>query len=121
MYVLHGKRRKILGYSSYLELWNISRIMDNITKRPLRGLDILGRFSAGLGGSFRCAVIFLYNLYFFVWIYHGCKTNTIYVLDPNNSVIKRLWCICSNSFPKTSVKLYFSFLYTKLKISPSSD
>ena len=32
-------------------------------------------------------------LYIFVWIYHGCLTNTVYAMDPNNSVIKRLWCI----------------------------
>ena len=38
-------------------------------------------------------VIFQYNLYIFVWIEHGCLTNTVYVMDPNNSVIKRSWCI----------------------------
>ena len=38
-------------------------------------------------------VIFLYNLYIFVWIQYGCKTNIVYALDHNNSVIKRLWCI----------------------------
>ena len=29
----------------------------------------------------------------FVWILHGCLTNMVYIMDPNNSVIKRLWCI----------------------------
>ena len=38
-------------------------------------------------------VIFQYNLYIFVWIQHGCLTNTVYAMDPNNSVIKRLWCV----------------------------
>ena len=38
-------------------------------------------------------VIFLYNLYIFVWIQHGCLTNMVYAMDPNNSVIKRLWCM----------------------------
>ena len=37
-------------------------------------------------------VIFQYNLYIFVWTYHGCLTNMVYAMDPNNSVIKRLWC-----------------------------
>ena len=37
-------------------------------------------------------VIFQYNLYIFVWIQHGCLTSTIFAMDPNNSVIKRLRC-----------------------------
>ena len=37
-------------------------------------------------------VIFQYNLYIFIWIQQGCLTNTVYAMDPNNSVIKRL-CI----------------------------
>ena len=37
-------------------------------------------------------VIFRYNLYIFVSIKHGCLTNTVFGVDPNNSVIKRLWC-----------------------------
>ena len=41
-------------------------------------------------------VIFQYNLYIFVWIYHGCLTNTVYAMDPDNRVIKRLWCIRQN-------------------------
>ena len=36
-------------------------------------------------------VHFLYNLYFFVWIQHGCLANMFFALDPSNSVIKRLW------------------------------
>ena len=35
---------------------------------------------------------FLYNLYTLVWIQHGCLTNRVSALDPNNIVIKRLWC-----------------------------
>ena len=31
----------------------------------------------------------------FVFIYHGCLTSMVSVLAPNNSVIKRLWCICT--------------------------
>ena len=39
-------------------------------------------------------VIFLYNLNIFVWIQHDCLANTVFTLDPSNSVTKRLWCIC---------------------------
>ena len=38
-------------------------------------------------------VNFLYKIYIFVWILHGCLTNTVSALDPNYSVKKRLWCI----------------------------
>ena len=38
-------------------------------------------------------VIFLYNLYIIVWIYHGCLANMVFALDPRDTVIKRLWCI----------------------------
>ena len=38
-------------------------------------------------------VIFPYNLNVFVWIYHGCFTNMVYVLDPKKRDIMRLWCI----------------------------
>ena len=40
-------------------------------------------------------VICQYNLDIFVWIKNSCLTNTVYVMDPNNSVIKRLWCTTS--------------------------
>ena len=30
-------------------------------------------------------VIFQYNLYIFVRILHSCLTNTVYVMDPNNT------------------------------------
>ena len=43
-------------------------------------------------------VIFQYNLYIFVWIYHGCLTNTVYAMDPNNSVIKRSRCISKHVY-----------------------
>ena len=35
-------------------------------------------------------VIFQYNLYIFVWIWHSCLTNMVYVIDPNNSVYKEV-------------------------------
>ena len=35
-------------------------------------------------------VIFLYNLYIFVWIQHNCLPNMISALDPSNYVIKRI-------------------------------
>ena len=37
-------------------------------------------------------VIFLCNLYIFVWIQQGCLDNIVSALDPSNSVIQRLWC-----------------------------
>ena len=43
-------------------------------------------------GLYRKMVIFLYNLYILIWIKHGCLANMVYALDPNNGVIKRLWC-----------------------------
>ena len=39
-------------------------------------------------------VIFLYHLYIFVWIQHGCLANTVYALEYSNTVMKRLLCIC---------------------------
>ena len=36
-------------------------------------------------------VIFLYNLYIFVWIQHEYLVKTVFALDPSRSVIKRLW------------------------------
>ena len=41
-------------------------------------------------------VIFQYNLYIFVRILHGCLTNTVYDMDPNNGAIKRLWYMLYN-------------------------
>ena len=35
-------------------------------------------------------VIFLYNLYIFVWIKHGCSANTVSALDPNNKCYKEV-------------------------------
>ena len=37
-------------------------------------------------------VIFLYNLYIFVWIQHICVANMVWPFDPSNSVIRRLLC-----------------------------
>ena len=34
-------------------------------------------------------VIFLYNLYIFVWTQHGCLVNTVFAFDPSISVIKK--------------------------------
>ena len=42
---------------------------------------------------YRKMIIFLYDPYIFVWIQHGCLANMVFALNPNNSVIKRLWCI----------------------------
>ena len=58
-------------------------------------------------------VIFQYNLYIFVWIKHGCLTNTFYAMDPNNSVIKRLRCITDFSIPECTyvfTEKYFKYL-----------
>ena len=53
-------------------------------------------------------VIFQYNLYIFVRVEHGCLTNTVYDMDPNNSAIKRLWCTYSwVCFEEIKVILYF--------------
>ena len=40
---------------------------------------------------YRKKIIFLYNLYIFVWIQHSCLAITVSVLDldPSNRVIKR--------------------------------
>ena len=35
-------------------------------------------------------VIFLYNLYIFVWIQQGCFANTVFALDSSNIVIKEV-------------------------------
>ena len=39
---------------------------------------------------YRLYYIFLYNLYIFVWIQHGCSINMVFALEPSNSVVKRL-------------------------------
>ena len=38
-------------------------------------------------------VIFLYNLYIFVWLHDGCLANMVFTLDPSNNVTERLWCL----------------------------
>ena len=38
-------------------------------------------------------VIFLYNLFIFVWIQHGYSDDTVFTLVHGSSVIKRFWCI----------------------------
>ena len=37
-------------------------------------------------------VIFLYNLYIFIWIQYGCLAYTVFTLDPISRVLKGLWC-----------------------------
>ena len=41
----------------------------------------------------RFMVIFLYNLFTFVWIQHSYLAKMVFALDPSNSATKRLWCI----------------------------
>ena len=41
--------------------------------------------------------IFLYNLYIFVYINHGCLTIILLTLDSCNGVIKRIWCKNTNA------------------------
>ena len=47
-----------------------------------------------------CMVTFLYNLYIFIWIQHGCFF-LLLAFDPSNSVIKRLWCTFLWRYKKT--------------------
>ena len=42
-------------------------------------------------------VLFLYNVCIFVWILHGCLTKMVFAVDPDISVMKRLWCPWSNT------------------------
>ena len=58
-------------------------------------------------------VIFLYNLYIFVWIWHSCLTYMVSALDPNCCVIKRLWC--------TSLLYKLSFLLLEFKFFPCRE
>ena len=43
-------------------------------------------------------VIFLYNLYIYISIQHGCSANMVLALDFSYSVIKRLSCISNKSY-----------------------
>ena len=54
-------------------------------------------------------VIFQYHLYIFVWILHGCLTNMVYAMDPNSSVIKRLWCTVLADWQTTNVANVLTF------------
>ena len=66
-------------------------------------------------------VIFQYNLYIFVWIQHGSITNTVYAMDPNNSVIKRLWCtLYEPENNKTYNKTYFTSTDSYQHVHPPS-
>ena len=35
----------------------------------------------------------IYKVYIFASIQHKCLANTVFILDPSNNVIKRLWCM----------------------------
>ena len=48
-------------------------------------------------------VIFQYNLYIFVWIYHGCLTNMVYAMNPNNNEV-----VVYNCFSWYFTKLHFT-------------
>ena len=50
-------------------------------------------------------VIFLHNLSIFVWTQHSCLANTVFALDPSNSVIKRLSCTFGMKKKSTYLKL----------------
>ena len=43
--------------------------------------------------TYTIMVIFLYNLFMFVWIQLSCLANTVLAFDPTNSFLDRLWCI----------------------------
>ena len=69
-------------------------------------------------------VIFQYNLYIFVWIEHGCLTNTVYAMDPNTSVIKRLWCISvtekktyGHIVPSSGIRIPRTYMYCPFDIT----
>ena len=55
-------------------------------------------------------VIFQYNLYIFGY---GCLTNTVYAMDPNNSVIKRLWCMVTAQVRNTQPAILIYRIYPK--------
>ena len=38
-------------------------------------------------------VVYLYNLYIFVWIQTGCLDDKVFTLEPSSRVKKRLWCL----------------------------
>ena len=66
-------------------------------------------------------VIFLYNLYIFLWIQHCCLAKTVFALDPINSVIKRfcyIWftplrkfCRMAMKFGKKNTHFHFLDIY----------
>ena len=51
----------------------------------------------------------LYPNNIFVWIQHDCSANIVFVLDPNNSVIKRLRCTIHLLGISTYVLTWISF------------
>ena len=65
-------------------------------------------------------VIFQYNIYIFVWILHGCLTNMVYAMDPNNSVIKRLWCNFITVFDLITTLRFFSEILGTLVVKYAS-
>ena len=48
-------------------------------------------------------VIFLYNLFIFVWTQHDCLANMVFTWDPSKSVIKKLWCIYISDLTSPSI------------------
>ena len=61
-------------------------------------------------------VIFLYNLYIFVWLQHGCLANRVFtnfILDPNNSA-DTVWQI-KNSFIQSNEMLQSHIFNQKYK------
>ena len=59
-------------------------------------------------------VIFLYNLYIFVWIQHSCLNKMVFTLDPSNSFIQRLCCIMS--VVSKCVKIYLMESFSTVSI-----
>ena len=39
-------------------------------------------------------IIFLCNLYIFLWIQYSCLGNTVFTLDPRNSAIENVVFVC---------------------------
>ena len=59
-------------------------------------------------------VIFLYNLYIFVWLQHSSLANTVFALDPRKVVVLFIW---ENPLPGTLGLLVCEHIF----ISPQSE
>ena len=53
----------------------------------------------------------LYNLYSFVWIQPGCLANTVFTLNPSNSVIKKLRCAVATSEAVNILQVFYRIVY----------